>query len=472
MRRGSGRDGDAMAGIGFELRKLVETRSIRGLLGAAFAGIVIVAGPWLVSAASVAAAQRLPFLAGGQEALAFTGAMVWAFALSLCLSTGPLYVYVRLSADLIYERRRSEAGAALLKAAATTAALSFPVGLAAACALVQGGRHASLFRISFAALFTAADVLWLAMMTVTVMRKYGRVLAAYAAGMALMYCLAATLGPRYGAAGGAAALAGGYGLTAALLVASALAALGRSRFPGLGRRIAGYAARYRNLALAGTAYALGTWADKALLWAFRGSAAAGTRLAVNQPYDLAFFYANLSLIPGLVFFTLVTETSFHVDLVRFLVFLARRRKPEVEAARLRLLRNARACLGSQCLFQAGVAGVVFLLAAPLSRALGLPAGTFRLLVAAGFFQLAFLAALNMLFYMELYRDAAVSAIVFLAANAALTFAAAAGMSLPDGLSFLAACAAAAAVAIALAFRGLGRFDRIVYLRASGEEYGR
>ena len=90
-----------MAGIGFELRKLVETRTLRGILGAAFSGTLVVAGPWLISAASLAAAERLLFSQSGGMPLAFTGAMVWALAISICASAAPLYIFVRLSADLI-----------------------------------------------------------------------------------------------------------------------------------------------------------------------------------------------------------------------------------------------------------------------------------------------------------------------------------------------------------------------------------
>jgi uncharacterized membrane protein len=308
-------------------------------------------------------------------------------------------------------------------------------------------------------------------MTVTVLRRFGRILAAYGTGMALLTGLAAALGPRYGAAGGTVALAAGYGLTALLLVASSLASLGTAPYPRLAAALAGYAARYRNLVLAGAAYAAGTWADKAILWAFRGTASAGTAFLIYPPYDGAFFYANLTLIPGLVYFTLATETDFHLDLMRFLVFLARRRQPEVEAARLKLARSARRTLAAQSLFQAGVVALALLLAAPLGTVLGFRAETFALLAAAGLFQLLLVAATNMLFYLELYRAAAASALAFLAVNSLLSLAAALGAPIPDGLPFLASCALSSGLALLFVFRGLGSFDRIVYLRASGEDYG-
>ena len=356
-----------VAGIGFELRKLVETRTLRGFFGATFSGLFIVAGPWLVSTASIAAVQRLPFLVGTDAEAAFTGAMVWAFALSLGLGTGPLYAYVRLSADLLFEHKRGEAGTALAKSVLIVALVSFGLGLGLSFFLVRDCPYMTLFRLAFASLLAALGALWLATMTVTVLRRFGRIILAYAAGMLLLVGLAAVLGPRYGAAGGVAALAAGYALTVVILIGSTLASLGRASFPDFARKMRYYLRRYRNLIIAGAAYALGIWADKVILWAFRGSAAPGTAFFIFSPYDSAFFYANLSLIPGLVYYTLATETDFHLELMRFLVFLIRRPQPEVEAARIKLARGARRNLWKQSFFQSGVVAIALILAAPPLR---------------------------------------------------------------------------------------------------------
>ncbi len=461
-----------MAGIGFELRRLVETRTIRGFASAAFSGIVIVAGPWIVTILSLAAAQHLSFFSAPDVALAFTGAMVWALAISLCLSTGFLHIFVRLSADLIYEGKKGEAAALLLKVALFVVALSLPLGYGFAAILVEESSHALLFRLAFAGLIASANVLWAAMMTVTAIKRYGQVLAAYAAGMGLMYVLAALLGPAFGAAGALCALAIGYASTAAVLIAAAVGGLGLSPCPSAARRLASHARRYRNLALAGSLYAMGTWIDKIVLWAARGSAAIGTQLWVYPEYDTAFFLANLALIPGLIYFTLATETSFSLDLRRFLTYLAHRRQPEVEAARRRLGSSAASALAAQSTFQAILSVALALVAPFIARALGADGGVFVILLAGGFFQLILLTTLNMLFYLELYLAAALASFCFLAVNALLSLALVLGpVPLPLGLPYLAGGLAASAVALGFLFSGISRFDRIIYLRASGEDYG-
>jgi uncharacterized membrane protein len=459
-----------MAGIGFELRKLVETRTIRGVLGAAFSGILIVAGPWLVSAASLAAAQRLPFLAEAEVALAFTGAMVWALAISICASAAPLYVFVRFSADLIYERKRGEATVLVLKYVAASTLVSIPLGLLLAAFLSPGQ---GLLGLSFALLLAAVNALWASMMTVTVIRKYGRILASYALGMALMYLLARVLGPGLGAAGGLLALAAGYALTCLLLLAATIEALGTAPCPKALRRLAGYASKYRNLALAGALYAIATWIDKAILSAFGGVAAAGTRFLVNPGYDTAFYYSNLAMIPGLVFFTIVTETEFNLDLKRFVAYLARRRQPEIEAAKSRMIRSSARSIRGQSAFQGAVALGLALVAPLAASSLGISPRVFDLLLAGGFFQLILLTGLNMLFYLEHYREAAYSALAFALVNAGLSLAACLSGRAEEfqGWPYLASCAVSSALSLLFSFRALRRFDRIVFLRASGESFG-
>jgi polysaccharide biosynthesis protein PelG len=462
-----------MAGIGFELRKLVETRTLRGVLGAAFSGVIVVAGPWLVSAASLAAALRLPIFAEPGAGAVFSSAMVWALALSICLTAAPLHVYVRLSADLVYEGKRGQAAALLLKFSLAVFAAALPAGLALGAALAAGAPGAAGLVAGFALLLGSASALWAVTMTATVIRKYGRVLASYVLGMALMYILARALGPSGGAAGALIALAAGYALAAAALAAATVESLGLAPFPGAFRRLLEYARKYRNLALAGAAYALGTWADKAVMALLSGVSYGGTRFAVNEGYDAAFYFANLALIPGLVYFTIAGETEFHLGLKRFVFSLARRRLPEIESTRSRLARISVDGLIGQTALQASVA-LCLSVAAPLfAPGLGIPALVFSRLLAGGVFQLALLAGLNMLFYLELYRDAALGALAFALLDGLFTAAAAASPYAREllGLPYLASCALSAFLVYALAQRGIARFDRILFLRASGSNVG-
>jgi uncharacterized membrane protein len=346
---------------------------------------------------------------------------------------------------------------------------SLPVGFAAGLYLAGSLGLA----LAFAALFTAANALWVATMTATVVRKYGRILGSYVLGMALMYFLAKSSGDA-DAPAALVSLAAGYALTTVLLLISSIEAVGRAPYPRALRTIAGLAKEYRNLAIAGALYALATWADKAVLALMSGSAAAGTRFLVNPGYDTAFYYSNLALIPGLVFYTISTETDFALDLRRLITCLGRKRQPEIMAARSHIHRNAAHVLGKQTVFQGAFSLCLVLVMSGLDGSLGVETDTFARLLAGGLFQLVFLSCLNMLFYLELYRRAALSALLFVSLNIGLSILS--GLSgraqFQLGLPYFAASLVSSALAALLAFEGLAKFDRIMFLRASGEEFGK
>ncbi len=462
-----------MAGIGFELRRLVQKRTLSGLLGAAISGALIVSGPWIVSAASIAVAQHLPVFSAASTSLAFSGAMVWALAISLIATSAPLYIFVRLSADLIYEGRRGEASSLLLKFGAVSFAISLPPGLILGYLLAGHATDAPRLAIAFALLFSVVNILWAATMTVTVVRRYAWILVAYAAGMALMYAMARAAGPAGGPADLVLALAAGYALATLFLVGASVSALGIKPLPKAGAMLLEYASRYRNLALAGFFYSLATWVDKIVLAYHSGVAAPGTHFLVNTNYDSAFYYANLALIPGLVFFTVVTETEFSLDLRHLVVSLAKRRLPEIVSSSERIRRRTAANLAVQAAFQAAMVVGLTVAAPYFGSYLGFQPTIFIRILAAGFFQLLFLAGLTVLFYLELYIRAALAALVF----AALDFLLSVGgvMLAADsllGLPYLLSNAAAALLCLAFAFSGLRSFDQILFLRASGEAYGR
>jgi uncharacterized membrane protein len=175
-----------------------------------------------------------------------------------------------------------------------------------------------------------------------------------------------------------------------------------------------------------------------------------------------------------VFYTISTETAFSLDLRRFIAYLGRRRQPEIEAAKSRLIRGAASSLALQSAFQGAFALSLVLVSPLLARSLGFPPEVFIRLLAAGFLQLIFLSSLNMLFYMELYRRAAASALAFALVTLGLSLAAClTGHALPTrGLPYLIGAASAAALATVFAFRGLQSFDRVVFLRATGDDFGR
>lgn len=463
-----------MAGIGFELKKLINEQSLKGVMSAAFSGTFVVAGPWLVSTATLAAVERLPFFSQPGLAAEFNGAMIWALALSICLSAAPLYIFVRQSSDLVYKKEKRKAARLLVNFAGQMCIISLPAGFLLSLALTGAGPDALRLRLGFTFLFASANLLWISTSMGSVIRKRSRILLAYGLGIAIMIPLAGLLGSRWKAAGVLVALAAAY-LAAALTLIWAIDEEfgGAQTYPGMKTEFRSYCIKYRHLALAGLLYSLATWADKAIP-ALRGGASAGfTHFFVNPDYDNAFYYSNLALIPGLVYFTIFTETDFELGLKHLLHSILKERQPEIRAASGQFYRETLHSITIQTGFQAAVALSLSLITGYLGPDLGFSAGLFARLLAASVFQLLLITSINLLFYLELYRDAAVAAGIFLGLNAGLCLllGPAASSEPVCGWPYLISCFCSSLFACHFVLQGLRRFSRLFFLRASGEEYG-
>jgi polysaccharide biosynthesis protein PelG len=103
-----------MAGIGFELKRVIEKGGILSFLKAAFSGIMIVAGPWLISIVSIYSIGRLIVFLPWVEQQLFIAVVIYSFAFSLILFGGVHFIFTRLMADFIYEKKPQTASSLLI----------------------------------------------------------------------------------------------------------------------------------------------------------------------------------------------------------------------------------------------------------------------------------------------------------------------------------------------------------------------
>ena len=182
--------------------------------------------------------------------------------------------------------------------------------------------------------------------------------------------------------------------------------------------------RYRFLFLAGLLYAWATWADKVVVWFAFGQGVEGSWFRVFDPYDMPTFFAILTMIPGLLFFTIETETSFYPRLRQFLRCLSTDPWQGIQEKKRAMIASLGAGLREQSLLQLICTAVLILLAPAVGRALFGPSVSIpvlRLTLAAVFFHSLFLSLMIFLFYLELYGRAALAALVFFAVNLGASF---------------------------------------------------
>ncbi len=409
-----------MAGIGFELRRLLRDESFCGLLrGYGYAGLIS-SGPWVISICGMMAIGVLG--AGGAHA-AVTGpfqvAVTWMTALSLIL-TGPLQLMLsRFIADRVFEQREERVLPNLL------GALGLSTGVGAA---VAGTAVGLLFqeplgvRLLLMACFVVLCDLWVLVVMLSGLKEYRAILWVFLLGYGLSVAWA--LGLR------------GWGLTgllAGFLVGQgwmgvALLALVLRRYP-LEQLVSFDFLRkdqaFYGLAAVGLLYNLGVWVDKLLFWLDPATSRPVLGpLRASLLYDLPMFLAYLSLIPGMAVYLVRIETDFAEQHAAFYAAVREGgRLPEIERLRGEMVTAVRRGL-SEIFKVQGLTILFLLLAGPrLLAALDLSPHHLPLygidLVAAGG-QVLLLAVLDVVFYLDQRRVALWLTLELVGANTVLT----------------------------------------------------
>lgn len=448
-----------MAGIGFKLRRYVEEGTYFGALQGYAYSAVIAAGPWLISAVSLAGTAAL---VPGDMRL-FHGALMYVFPASLFVTGVPQFVVTRYLADRLYAGDASRHAPAFVGLLAAVLAAQTCVGAALWGTL---GAPAG-FRLAAHGALVAVSGVWVAMVFIGVLRAYHWAIGAFLAGGAAGLVLAALFGARWGQAGAMAGFLAGQGVTLAVLASAVFAEF---RWEGTADfSFVEYFRLHPWLAAMGAVYYLGAWADKLV---FRFSPSAGLVAApwmrVAAEYETAFFIAQVTTVPALAVFFLRVETDFFERYRAFFGAVGQHRPfAAIAAAAEGLSDSARAGLRQVLMLQGGLSAVLVLLAEPLLGLLGLGsdgAALMRWMLAGAFFQALFQLGVVLLLYFERYREAFSVCAAFLAANAALAVADAASPAVPDGAGFAAAAAAAAGFAVFEVRRMLGTLAEGVFMR--------
>lgn len=408
-----------MAGIGFELRRLLAPRTYGSLARAyGYAGL-IASGPWLssvlgVTAIGVLGARTL----ATEQVTGFLVSVTWLMAASL-IFTGPLQLLLsRFVADRVYEEKTGQILPNILGALCLTTVASGLCGV-----LLSPLFDGALLRILLVSCFTVLCDLWVVVVLLSGLKAFRPILVVFVAGYALS--AAATLPLRaHGIEGLLAAFLLGEAAMLFALLAMFLRGYPADRltaFAFLDRKKAFY-----GLALTGFVYNLGIWADKLVFWLDpRTSAPALGPLRYSLVYDLPIFFAYLSVVPGAAIFLLRVETDFAEQHREFYALVREGGTlQEIERSKEGMVRAARQGLADLCKMQGASAALAWLLAPRLLpllhvSTLYLPLLGIDLLAVA--LQVVMLALLTLLFYLDKRRIALGLCLLFACSNALLSW---------------------------------------------------
>jgi len=421
-----------MAGIGFELRKLLTRRSYAGLLQAyAYAGIIS-AGPWILSIVGIllVGILSLGVVADPAGITRFQVSITYIMALSLILTGIVQLSFTRYIADRLFEKKEALVVPNYNGLLLLTLAISGILG--SAVALLLFSQQSPLYRLLLVAGFVIMCSTWVTTVFLSGMKKYKAIVWLFLIGYIVVIGTALLLRP-WGLEG----LLGGFVFGHLLLLAGMVQLVYRSfpSEPGIRFDWLRPGAMYVSLMLTGLFYNGAIWADKFIFW-FTPETSQHVIGAMRASiiYDLPIFLAYLTIIPGMAVFLVRIETDFveHYDAFYDSV---RDGAPltTIERSRNNLIHAARQGLFDIAKVQAITVLIIFTLGERLLQWLGISPLFLPLLsvdIVATSLQVVLLGILNILFYLDKRRIVTLLSAMFLLGNIVLSW-----ISIELGASF-------------------------------------
>lgn len=449
-----------MAGIGFELNKILSRQGYSAMLQAyGYAGL-IGSGPWLIAVMSLGMlGVLLRTVAGNDELRLFFVSISLIYGLTLIL-TGPLQlVLTRHVSDLEFGGKLKSVFGVFVVSVALTAFIFGILGWIIFVGFVPGPLP---FRIGAAALMVFVACTWVTNVFLGALKNYTSLLAGFALGFGLSLVFAWQGGKRWGVSG--AMLGFVLGQTALLLVlcraifselASTDLSAGFSFLPGF--------KKYWDLALGGLFYNFGIWIDKFMYWwVDPGADHVGGILYASPILDRVVYFSFLTIVPGMAVFLLKLETDFASKNQQFYDMVLRKGTlKQIEIARDEMCDALREGFGLLVKVQGLITGLLVLSAERALHLLGLGAvqsGVFQISLIGVFLLVLFLSLLTILYYLDKRREALICCVLMTVVSGLVTWFTIQAGERWLGFGFLVACGTVVGIASWRVNHHLNRLD--------------
>ena len=303
-----------MAGIGFELRKILKRKSLLSILEAYGLAGLISSGPWVLSilALLVIGLISIGIVYPSYMIVQFLVIVTYLMAGSLIISGLFQLLLTRYISDLIFAKQEKHIVPNLLGSMLVTSTLAALFGLAV---LSFCDTLAPAVKITIFTSFVLLCNQWLIIIFLSGMKEYYRIFFTMTISYGLMVLLSVFLPP--------------FGLLGLLIIFGSCQAL--MTFAFLYHVIRDFPANqlisfdfldhkktFFSLILCGFLYNLGVWLDKFVFW-FRDETSHQVvdLFRASYIYDLPIFIAYLAIVPGMAVFMLRMETDFADACLKF-----------------------------------------------------------------------------------------------------------------------------------------------------------
>ncbi|MDD4952488.1 MAG: exopolysaccharide Pel transporter PelG [Desulfovibrionaceae bacterium] len=404
-----------MAGIGFELRRILRRGSYFSELTAYLYSALISSGPWLMSVLclSVLALYRGP-AAGETPYEIFRSTIIYTYAFSLIFIGAVQLVSTRYLADRYYLGEEKVTMGVFY----TCALLVLGVGAPLAAAVYQGFALTPLYKGCAVVLFLLVSMIWLSMIFLSAIKDYKSIVLAFASGSAVSVAAAIWLDRVFGPAGHLAGYTAGQAIIFFWLLSRLL-----TEFPPAGlldKGLFSYYKKYWDLVAVGVLYNLGIWVDKMVFWSAPDSRLIAPWFKTHDLYEAPVFIAYLTIVPTMAIFLLKTETRFYEHYRSYYDKIMQKRSfRDILAEKARMIGMLKESVREIFIVQGSVTVLCVVFAPQIVDAVSLsPLQTpiLRISLVGAFLQGLLSVAVIILFYFDLRKKVLLVSLVFLTLN--------------------------------------------------------
>jgi len=408
-----------MAGIGFELKRIMRHETFLSEFTAYLYSAMISSGPWLMSILCLAI---LGIFRGGENAKAhelFRSTVVYSYAGSLIFSGIIQLVCTRYLADQLYEQKIDN----VLSTFYTCTVFILTVGT------LLSGVGLYFFEISIlhkclgVLSFLVINMIWLSMIFLSAVKDYHSVVFSFAIGAITSIVLVFQLGPLMGVEGDLLGYLIGQAITLFWLITRLLAEFPASDFWDKGLMI--YFKRYWDLACIGFCFNMGIWVDKFVFWTAPDSDVIVPYFRTHSLYDSPLFFSYLTIVPTLAMFMLKIETSFYDHYRKYYSkVIGKKDMANILEEKNMMVATLKESIREIFIIQGSVTTMCIVFTPEIIQALGfsaLQAGIFQVTLIGAFLNILLVINVIILFYFDQRKSVLLVTMVFLICNFSFSY---------------------------------------------------
>lgn len=413
-----------MAGIGFELNRLVKRDNLKDVARAYMYTALAAVGPWVYTVCVLAFITAVQ--GGGAESglVHFRTIVVYNFSISLVLTAPIFMIATRVLSDAIHAYNVTAVPTTMQKCIWLALLFNVPVGL------LWYGTDFYIFdigtKISAFANIVLISIIWVLAVFLLALKDYMAVSKAFLVGHLVAFYLIWSSTYFFDNVLSAMWLLVFFNL-GLVFIACVLIARIWAEYPyryNKKFKLTPFFRQYWQLALLGLFYNAAIWADKWLMWFAPESVQLSSLMRIFPAYDHAMFMAIICAVPAFVFFVVSVETNFFNHYQRFYGdIIAHRPLSRVMRRHGSLLQSVNDG-ARQLMLTQGIFTLIFIAFAPflVTFLQGTMAETsiLRLGALGAFFHLLMLAATVILSYFDCRRQVMWVYLLFLVVNVIAT----------------------------------------------------